>query len=155
MVLQELCMGKDSGWMDSPNYLSWFTKLFLPAVAHLTKTAPVFLIQDGHHSHISLELIRRARDNNIVILCLPSNTTHLLQPFGIAIFAPIKNEWKKILKQYKLETKGQKAWIGCDNEECGRWYHYWCAENQHHERNLHVIIARCILISSVYIYTCA
>ena len=20
-----------------------------------------------------------------------------------------------------------EAWIGCDNEECGRWYHYWCA----------------------------
>ena len=99
----------DSGWMDAPNYLSWFTKLFLPAVAHLTKTAPVFLIQDGHHSHISLELIRRARDNNIVILCLPPNTTHLLQPFDIAVFAPIKKEWKKILKQYKLETKGQKV----------------------------------------------
>ena len=99
----------DSGWMDAPNYLSWFTKLFLPAVAHLTKTAPVFLIQDGHHSHISLELIRRARDNNIVILCLPPNTTHLLQPFDIAVFAPIKKEWKKILKQYKLETKRQKV----------------------------------------------
>ena len=99
----------DSGWMDAPNYLSWFTKLFLPAVAHLTKTAPVFLIQDGHHSHISLELIRKARDNNIVILCLPPNTTHLLQPFDIAVFAPIKKEWKKILKQYKLETKGQKV----------------------------------------------
>ena len=95
--------------MDAPNYLSWFTKLFLPAVAHLTKTAPVFLIQDGHHSHISLELIRRAGDNNIVILCLPPNTTHLLQPFDIAVFAPIKKEWKKILKQYKLETKGQKV----------------------------------------------
>ena len=72
-------------------------------------TSPVFLIQDGHHSHISLELIRRAHDNNIVILCLPPNTTHLLQPFDIAIFAPVKKEWKKILKQYKLETKGQKV----------------------------------------------
>ena len=21
----------------------------------------------------------------------------------------------------------QDAWIGCDNEKCGRWFHYWCA----------------------------
>ena len=21
----------------------------------------------------------------------------------------------------------QDAWIGCDNETCGRWFHYWCA----------------------------
>ena len=21
----------------------------------------------------------------------------------------------------------QEAWIGCDNEDCGRWVHYWCA----------------------------
>ena len=48
----------DSGWIDGVNFLSWFTKLFLPAVAYLTKTAPVLMILDGHHSHISLELIR-------------------------------------------------------------------------------------------------
>ena len=25
------------------------------------------------------------------------------------------------------EDEFQDAWIGCDNDECGRWYHYWCA----------------------------
>ena len=50
----------DSGWMDAANFLSWFVKLFLPAVSPMTRTAPVFLFLDGHHSHISLELIRKA-----------------------------------------------------------------------------------------------
>ena len=99
----------DLGWMDAPNYLSWFTKLFLPAVAYLTKTAPVVLLQDGHHSHISLELIKRARDNNVIILCLPPNTTHLLQPLDIAVFAPLKKAWRLILKEYKLKSRGQVA----------------------------------------------
>ena len=99
----------ESGWMDGANYLSWFTKLFLPAVSHLTKTAPVVLIQDGHHSHISLELIQQARDNNVVLLCLPPNTTHLLQPLDVGVFAPVKKAWKKILKEYKLQTRGLKA----------------------------------------------
>lgn len=25
------------------------------------------------------------------------------------------------------DDNDQEAWIGCDNEDCGRWYHYWCA----------------------------
>ena len=43
------------------NFLKWLQvvplglqRLFLPAVSHLTKTAPVILFQDDHHSHISL-----------------------------------------------------------------------------------------------------
>ena len=95
----------DSGWMDGANFLSWFTKLFLPAVAYLTKTAPVLLFLDGHHSHISLELIRTACSNNILLLCLPPNTTHLLQPLDVGVFAPMKSAWKGI----KLETKGQRV----------------------------------------------
>ena len=58
----------------------------------------------SHHSHMSLELIREARDNKVVILCLPPNTTHLLQPLDVSVFAPLKKAWKKILKEYKLET---------------------------------------------------
>ena len=25
------------------------------------------------------------------------------------------------------EDDFQDAWIGCDNDDCGRWFHYWCA----------------------------
>ena len=99
----------DSGWMDASNFLSWFNKLLVPAVSHLTATAPVVLFFDGHHSHISLELIREARDKNIVILCLPPNTTHLLQPLDVGVFAPLKSTWRKVLKSYKLSTRGQKV----------------------------------------------
>ena len=50
----------DSGWMDAANFLSWFVKLFLPAVLPMTGTAPVAQFLDGHHSHISLEQQYRA-----------------------------------------------------------------------------------------------
>ena len=97
----------DSGWKDGAKFLSWFTKLFLPAVSYLTETALVLLFLDGHHSQISLELIRRAHDSNVLLLCLPPNTTHLLQPLDVGVFAPMKSAWRAILKRYKLETKGQ------------------------------------------------
>ena len=99
----------ESGWMDASNFLSWFCKLFLPAVAHLTKTAPVVLFFDGHYSHISMELINQARANKVVLMCFPPNTTHLLQPLDVGVFAPLKNAWRAILKQYKLETRGEHA----------------------------------------------
>ena len=99
----------DSGWMDGANFLSWFTKLFLSAVSYLTETAPVLLFLDGHHSHISLELIRRAHGSNVLLLCLPPNTTHLLQSLDVGVFAPMKSVWRAILKRYKLEMKGQRV----------------------------------------------
>ena len=79
-----------SGWMESANFLSWFNKLFLKNVEHLTKEGPVFLFVDGHYSHLSLDLIYTARENGglstksyshfaaIGCKCLPSTETSIL-----------------------------------------------------------------------------
>ena len=40
----------DSEWMESPNFLEWFGKLFLPAVEEMLQTGPVVLFLDGHQS---------------------------------------------------------------------------------------------------------
>ena len=99
----------ESGWMDSINFLSWFHNQFMSAVRPLTESGPVVLIFDGHYSHVSLELIKLARDNNIHLLCLPPNTTHILQPLDVGLFAVLKKNWRKVLKEYQLQTKGGKA----------------------------------------------
>lgn len=96
----------ESGWMDTSVFLLKFTRLFLRAVAHLTKTATVLLLLDVHHPHISLDLIRTACDSNVILLCLPPNTTHPLQPLDAGVFGPLKTTWRSILKKYKLEAKG-------------------------------------------------
>ena len=96
----------ESGWMDGANFLSWFRKLFLPAVGHLTATGPVYLFFDGHHSHITLELICTAQEANVKLFCLPPNCTHILQPLDVGVFGPVKKTWVTVLKQWKLETRG-------------------------------------------------
>ena len=58
--------------------LKWFEKQFYPAVRHLLETGPVMLFFDGHFSHMSITLIKRARDLGIHLFCLPPNTTHVL-----------------------------------------------------------------------------
>ena len=94
----------DSGWMERPNFLEWFKKQFIVAVSHLLETGPVILFMDGHASHINLTLIRLAREQGVVLLCLPSHTTHVLQPLDVGAFGPVKTAWAKILKEYKMET---------------------------------------------------
>lgn len=94
----------DSGWMEAANFKQWFEKMFVPAVKHLTASFPVVLIFDGHHSHISIELIDIARRSNVHLLCLPPHSTHLLQPLDVGVFGPVKATWKKLLKEHQIET---------------------------------------------------
>ena len=96
----------ESGWMEKENYESWFEKMFLPAVKHLTESGPVVLFFDGHHSHISIRLIELSRSKNVHLVLLPSNTTHVLQPLDVGVYGPIKQAWKtSILAQYKMKTR--------------------------------------------------
>ena len=73
----------ESGWMEGRNFVQWFEKQFVPAVASLLTTGPVVLFVDGHHSHLTLELIQVARSS---------------------VYGPVKKTWKAILKDQRLKT---------------------------------------------------
>ena len=79
----------DGGWMESANFKQWVEKMFIPAVKYLATKGPVVLFFDGHHYHISLQLIELARDN-IHLFCLPPHSTHLLKPLDVSVFGPMK-----------------------------------------------------------------
>ena len=44
---------------------------------------PVLFTDDGHASHISIELIELAHANNIYILCFPAHTTQNPMDIGV------------------------------------------------------------------------
>jgi hypothetical protein len=60
----------DNGWMQTNVFVSWFDT-FLRQV----KERPLLLVFDGHRTHIGLDLIKCAKDNNVSLLKLPSHTT--------------------------------------------------------------------------------
>lgn len=95
----------ESGWMMDRNFESWFTKIFVPHVSQLNK--PVLLTFDGHNSHLTYEAIKVAKDNDIVIICLPPNTSHALQPLDVGLFRPLKMEWVKIVNEWARESRMQ------------------------------------------------
>ena len=51
----------DNGWINQVLCLEWF-RFF---VASIPPTRPVLLIEDAHSSHISLEVIKLAKENDI------------------------------------------------------------------------------------------
>ena len=46
-----------------------------------------------------------AIENNIIIICLPPNCSHVLQPLDAGVFKNLKVDWKKILKQWFRESR--------------------------------------------------
>lgn len=53
------------------------------------KTIPS--ISDAHGAQEpSYNIIKKVTDNEIIILCLPTNTSHALLPLDVWIFAPLK-----------------------------------------------------------------
>lgn len=93
----------DSGWMMDFNFENWFTKHFVKHVEDLDK--PVLLSFDGHNSHLTYNTVKAAIDNNIILLCLPPNTSHALQPLDVGVFRPAKVIWRKVLNTWFTESR--------------------------------------------------
>ena len=59
---------------------------------------PVLLLVDGHKSHMTLELVDLARENNVILFCLPPHTTHALQPLDVSVFKALKAHFSRSLR---------------------------------------------------------
>ena len=93
----------ESDWINSSLYLLWF-HFFLE---HIPPVRPVLLLQDGHASHTSIEVLELARANNIHLLCLPAHTTHVLQPLDVGVFKSFKSHFSKACSKYMSSQPGR------------------------------------------------
>lgn len=76
-----------SGWMNGETFAEWFEKCFVPFVNDKRSgNETAILLLDGHKSHESTQLLECAESNNIDIIMMPPNLTHLLQPMDVAVF---------------------------------------------------------------------
>ena len=96
-------MNSDNGWITQDIYLEWF-KFFIKTIP---PARPVLLIEDGHGSHITLDVIELARKNNIHLLCLPAHTSHILQPLDIGVFHSFKTLYSKACRKYIAKNPGR------------------------------------------------
>ena len=68
-----------NGWMTTEIFASWF--------------------QNGHLTHVSLELIEKAIEEKITIVKLPPHVTDRLQPLDVCCFDALKREWENKLNE--------------------------------------------------------
>ena len=88
----------ESGHIDSSLYIDFITKLFIP---NLPPVRPVLLLQDNHSSHLSFDLVKICRQNNIILLNLPPHTTHILQPLD-HLFDTLKSRFTSTARTASL-----------------------------------------------------
>jgi hypothetical protein len=55
-----------------------------------------------------MEVISLCASNNIEFVCLPPNSTHILQPLDVGIFGPMKQAWRAQLKSYSAKDPTAK-----------------------------------------------
>lgn len=113
-------MNKKSAYISSDLFYRWLTEHFIPR----KPPGKVLLILDGHSSHSSaVNMLEAARDNDVILLCLPSHTTSALQPLDRSVFGPFKKYYfaetnhfmrtnpQKKLNRYNAGQLIAKAWI--------------------------------------------
>lgn len=91
------------GWMTETAFFSWFRNHF---IKYGPKERPLLLLFDGHSSHVSIELIKLAKQENICLLKLPPHTTHLLQPLDAVPFGTFKKKWDEEVVLWQREHYG-------------------------------------------------
>ena len=102
-VANTLFVTSKNGWINTTLFLQWF-QFFL---RNIPPIRPVLLTMDGHSSHISIEVIQLARDNDIHFLCLPAHTTHILQPLDVGVFKSFKSNFSKACTKFLAAHPGR------------------------------------------------
>ncbi|XP_067931002.1 uncharacterized protein [Watersipora subatra] len=78
-----------TAWMDT-EVLSNQNLPFLITNSRCSQDKPVLLLLDNHVSHVSLKTIVLAKNSGVVLLTLPSHTSHRLRPLDRTVFGTMK-----------------------------------------------------------------
>nr|CAH7753500.1 unnamed protein product [Callosobruchus chinensis] len=94
----------DSGWKVSSTFFEFIANVFYPWILEDHIKLPTLLFLDGHKSHISMEMSKFCSERGIILYCLLPNVTHILQPYDVAIFKSLKDQWRKAVSDHKQKT---------------------------------------------------
>ena len=103
------------GWTDRALGLEWLERNFekytkdiyvlpklLPGSAdhYSANGQPRILILYGHGSHLTWEFFDFCLKRNIHPVCLPSHSTHILQPLDVSLFGPLSRTYGDQLDEW-------------------------------------------------------
>jgi hypothetical protein len=89
----------DNGWTTDKIGMDWLINHFIPYTNGRTMGRYRMLILDGHGSHLTAEFDRICTENNIIPICMPPHSSHLLQPLDVSCFAVLKRQYGQLVEQ--------------------------------------------------------
>ena len=94
----------DKGWITTDLFEGWLIEHFLH---YAVSVRPLLLLLDGHSTHYQPEVVRYAKENQVIMLCLPPHTTHETQPLDCGVFAPLKSHWSTVCHDFIQKNPGK------------------------------------------------
>jgi hypothetical protein len=70
---------------------------------------PHLLILDRHNSHVTIEVVAKAKEVGLHLVTLPSHTSHALQPLDVGVFGPFKRAFWIYCDIWAMNNKGKGA----------------------------------------------
>ncbi|ODM21664.1 hypothetical protein SI65_02508 [Aspergillus cristatus] len=83
----------DNGWTNDQIGPQWLQNTFIPATNSCTTGKYRLLILDGHGSHLTPQFDEICSQNDIILICMPAHSSHLLQPLDVGCFSPLKRAY--------------------------------------------------------------
>ena len=84
-----------NGYTDNELAYEWLTRCFHPESQRISRGKTRLLIMDGHGSHLTGRFLGFCMEHDILPLCLPSHSTHMLQPLDVGLFSPVSHYYRK------------------------------------------------------------
>lgn len=88
----------ERGWMTGESFYSYITNIFFKWLKDNEYEFPVLLYVDDHSSHVTLPVVKFCQENKIELIALYPNATHIIQPLDVALFHPLKESYRKVLR---------------------------------------------------------
>lgn len=108
-VPDDWCVGKsDSGWINGEVFFEYyFANYFFKWLGREKIVLPIIVFIDGHKSHLTYHLSKFCSENKIILVVLPPNCTHIMQPLDVAVFSPLKKGWVKAVHAWRMNNAGE------------------------------------------------
>ena len=94
---------KATGWMTEDTfvkYMEHFVKYTTPS-----EGKPILLLLDNRVSHISVECLTFAKENNITLLSFTPHCSHKLQPLDRTVYGPFKTFYNQAVDNWMREKE--------------------------------------------------
>ena len=90
----------DNGWTTDEIGRRWLEECFIPQTKNRRQGRWLLLILDGHGSHLTPRFDKLCAENDIIAICMPPHSSHILQPLDVGCFAPLKRSYGQVVDRW-------------------------------------------------------